>query len=320
VRDQHTVLARTPTAAHPLAGVAAAVTQAGARGPLVPVFGPAPGDDWVRVSDLVAHGHLARWLDETRHRSAYGHRQAAAVKLTDLLAQALLGFAVQSIFLAAAAPDLDKDQAWLHWSAGRIDGVTLASPAAAVSAGHGSAGYGSASHGSASHGSASHGSAGHPQAHVVPDDDALDRWVAGRVAATLGPLLSGIRASTGTGLVTLWGRVADIVHVQMLRAARDLGHDTQAAWRRAGRLTDAIGEAVPRLRLRPRPFPVCGVDQAGRDWDGTWLVFGTCCFLYKARPDIRQCNVCPLRSDLDRSFDWLQELPPASPVRSAGPA
>ena len=276
---------------HPLAMAATAVAQAGARSPRIPVIDPPQGEDWTRVSDLVSGGYLARWLDEARVRSTYGHRQAAAVKLTEMLAHALLGFTVQSIFLVGTAPDLTSDNLWLRWDAGQINGVALASSTATVVAGR--------------------PSSDHPGTRAVPDDDALDRRVAQQVAATFGPLLSEIRAHTRTAWVTLWGRVADIVHVQMLRAAKDLGYDTRAAWRRAERLTDAISEAVPRLRIRPRPFPVHGVDQAGCDWDGTWLVFGTCCYLYKARPDIRQCNVCPLRSDLDRSFDWPRELPPA---------
>jgi hypothetical protein len=277
-------------AGHPLADSIAMVAQAGSRGPLIPRFGMpdgkggAPeGDGWVRADEAAAGGVVGGWLEEIRQVSAHGHRQAAAVKLAETLAYALLSFTVQSVFLAGVAPDLSPGNVWLRWRDGKIDGVALAA------------------------------------SDVSPPGEDLDEWLAARVAATLGPLLAGIRARSRTGLVTLWGRVADVVHVQMLRAAKDLGYDTRAAWQRAEELTDAISAVVPRLRLRPRPFPVRAVDQAGGDWDGIWPVFGTCCFLYKARPDIRQCNVCPLRSDQGRCFDWPHELPPAPPV-AAGQA
>lgn len=281
-------------AGHPLSVAAARLS--GSRGPRIPVTAPDPCDGWIAVDELADGGYVDRWLDEVGRGSTYGHRQAAAVKLVDGLAQALLGFTVQSVYLAGVAPDLSPDNVWLRWGNGRVNGVALTGPAAAMDV------TGPA---------AVSGEVTASGVIALQDRDALDRWIAPRIAATFGPALTRIRALTRLGMRNLWGRVIDIVYAQTLRAAKDLGYDTHAAWDRAAVLADAIGAVVPRGQIRPRPFPVHGTDQAGQEWDGTWLVFGTCCFLYKASPDIAPCNVCPLRPDHGRSFDWLRDLPPA---------
>jgi hypothetical protein len=103
----------------------------------------------------------------------------------------------------------------------------------------------------------------------------------------------------------------------VLRAAKDLGYDTQQAWLRAQQLTAAIATAAPRLRSRPRPFPVTGTDTSGDRWDGTWLVFSTCCYLYKARPGHGYCTVCPLNDDSNRDWHWMRNYPPAPQIAAA---
>lgn len=293
MHDSGTTCEAAPALApSPLAAAVAAVAQPGNRNPRLPVCAPDPAHGWIPAGEIVPGGHTERWVEDTRLRSPSGHRPAAAVEVAGALAQALLGFAAQSIFLAGIAPDLSPANVSLRWRGGRLDRAGLAGPAATVLAGH--------------------PASSHPQASPVPGERALDRRFAGQAAATLGPLLAAIRAHAGTGLVTLWGRAADVVHLQMLCAARDLGYDTHAAWARASQLTDALGQAVPKLHLRPRPFPVRGVDQAGQDWRGTWLVRGACCFRYKAEPGTAHCNTCPLLPDTGRSFDWPREYPPAA--------
>lgn len=224
-------------------------------------------------------GHVAAWLHDVAARRAHGHLAAGAMKLTSMLAEALLGPALDRLYLDRCALDVGPGNVALAWPDGEPQ-VRLT----------------------------------RSEVTEVPGD--LDGWVAERAAASLGPVLEAVRRHSRVGLVTLWGRVADVVHARLLRAAKDLGHDTAEAWARAGRFVDALDLVTARLKLRPRPFPVSGSDRTGAPWEGTWLVFGTCCFLYRAGDHGTYCNVCPLREDRGRRFDWLQERPPAPRIGS----
>lgn len=263
----------------------------------------APGEldhTWVRVDELAAGDgtpHIGRWLRDIQREPSYWHGHAAAIRLADVLTRALLGFTAQTVYVARCAVDISADNLWVHLCDGHATGVpevALSRPTTAVVAD-----------------TAQNGVIAHPDVVPLRDTAELDDWVARRVAEMLDPLMRAIRQHTRMGLRTLWGRVADTVHAEILRAARESGLDTDAAWERAGRLADAIAARVPRMRSRPRAFPVQGTDRHGGDWEGTWLVFGTCCFIYKSRADSRYCNVCPFRDDRQRGFDWLRESPPA---------
>lgn len=273
---------------HPLAGLA---TRRSANG-----SGDAARGRWTRLDRLADASHIAAWLSDTR-AAGYDQLHAAAVNMCDTLTKALLGLTAQAVYLNGCAPDLTASGVWIRRDGAGITEVALAHGTAAVIAGR--------------------AGAGHPEAVVVEDADALDAWVARRVAGSFSPVFAEINAQTRMGLRVMWGRVADLLHARMLRAAKDTGYDTHVAWRRAERLTDAIASAVPKMSFRPRPFPVRGADRTGRDWDGTWLVFGTCCFRYKADPERGFCNVCPLISDAGRSFAWMRTAPPAPKIGAA---
>jgi hypothetical protein len=251
---------------------------------------------WTRLDKLAVPTQIASWLRDTR-AVGYDQQHAAAVNMCDVLTKALLDFTSQAVYLDGCAPDLTPSNVWV-----RRDGAAIVQ----VALGHGTAAV-----------IGDRPAADHPDAVVVADAAALDAWVAERIAAAFTPVFTAIHEQTRMGLRVMWGRVADLLHAQMLRAAKDSGYDTDIAWRRAERLTDAIAQAVPKMSFRPRPFPVQGFDRAGGDWDGTWLVFGTCCFRYKADPARGFCNVCPLISDTGRSFAWMDKSPPAPRIAAA---
>lgn len=274
---------------HPLAGSAARL-----GGPVTTAA--APRGQWTRVDQLSGDAHMTAWLRDTR-AAGYDQRHAAAVNICDELAKALLDVTAQAVYLDGCAPDISAANVWVRRDGARISQVALGHGTTAVIGGR--------------------PDATHPDAVAVADADALDAWVADRLRATFTPIFDAVHAHTRMGLRVMWGRVADLLHAQMLRAAKDSGFDTNVAWRRAEKLTDAIARAVPKMGLRPRPFPVQGADRFGGDWDGTWLVFGTCCFRYKADPARGFCNVCPLISDNGRSFAWLQKAPPAPKITAA---
>lgn len=255
-----------------------------------------PRGRWTRLDKLAGATHIEAWLRDTR-AAGYDQRHAAAVNMCDVLTRALLDFTSQAVYLDGCAPDLTPSNVWVRRDGARIAQVAL---------GHGTAAV-----------IGDRPAAAHPDAVVVADAEALDAWVAARVAEAFTPVFLAIHELTRMGLRVMWGRVADLVHAQMLRAAKDSGYDTHIAWRRAERLTDAIAHAVPKMGFRPRPFPVQGFDSHGGDWDGTWLVFGTCCFRYKADPARGFCNVCPLISDTGRSFSWMRQAPPAPKITAA---
>lgn len=272
---------------HPLAETAARRSAGPAT---VIATNAAPRGRWTRLDKLAAGLHVEAWLRDTR-AAGYDQRHAAAINMCDVLTKALLDFTAQAIYLDGCAPDLSAANVWVRRDGADIVQVALAHGTAAVIA--------------------DRPHATHPDAIVVADADALDAWVARRLADAFTPVFTAIHDHTRMGLRVMWGRVADLLHARMLRAAKDTGYDTHVAWRRAEKLTDAIGNAVPKMSFRPRPFPVQGADRTGGEWDGTWLVFGTCCFRYKADPDRGFCNVCPLISDAGRSFAWMRTAPPA---------
>lgn len=280
---------------HPLARAAARRGTGGDPAVLASTAG-SPHGRWIRADRLAEDRHIVAWLADIR-ADGYDQQHAAAVKMCDVFTQALLGVTVQAVYLDGCAPDLSGDNVWIRREGARITQVALGRGTTAVLA--------------------DRPAGTHPEAIVVPDADALNHWIAERIAATFIPVFQAIHRHTRMGLRVMWGRVADLVHAQALRAAKDLGYDTYAAWACAEALTDAIAHAVPKMGLRPRPFPVTGFDRYGGDWQGTWLVFGTCCFRYKANPERGFCNVCPLIADTERSFSWLHTAPPAPTAASA---
>ncbi|OUN00445.1 MAG: hypothetical protein BAA04_11230 [Firmicutes bacterium ZCTH02-B6] len=111
----------------------------------------------------------------------------------------------------------------------------------------------------------------------------------------LQPLLAVVREVSGRGWPALWGEVADIISGSALWLARLLGRDRWAAWGDAEAIIDRLAAREPRLKVRPRPFPVQW--SSGED---LFTVRGTCCLYYrfhKHNPEHRYCESCPLRSD-----------------------
>lgn len=144
--------------------------------------------------------------------------------------------------------------------------------------------------------------------HAVDPDEVVTGPVdevlalAGRgVAELTAPVVDVVCDALPVGRTAVWGAVADALHARALHLARQRGHDELETWRRCEVLVDALRLAAPRLRVRPRLFPV--------PWSGGtahYPVRGTCCLYYRTcaddvDADLRTCSTCPLRSDDSRS-------------------
>jgi hypothetical protein len=242
---------------------------------------PELGAGWVALGHAERDGQLDAWLAASVSR--HSHRGAAGSLLAAELTHVVVGPTVSAMVLDGRCPDPAVDNL-----ADRVDGEgnlersAVLSPRAAVLA----------------------GDAASADRHsvVLPDEAALDRWWAQRVAATLTPLLAAVRARAPFGLRGLWGAVSDEVTGTAIWIAQLAGEDPHPAWRRAQRLLDALAARAPVALTRAQPFPVAY--PGGRR---LFQVRGTCCLYYRSAAAAddgpagdRYCNTCPLRRDDSR--------------------
>jgi hypothetical protein len=141
----------------------------------------------------------------------------------------------------------------------------------------------------------------------LPSTDALDAWVAEGFVATVAPLVDAVRARTRVGPRTLWGYVLDMLHLNAISVARQLGQDRTGAWERAARLAEALHTAgAPRFS---RPELV----RFGDHPDEVWGVRGACCLEFKD-PARSLCLTCPILDADARAAKWsTSTLRPAHP-------
>lgn len=119
------------------------------------------------------------------------------------------------------------------------------------------------------------------EVHTGPVDEVLG--AAGtHVAGLTAPIVDLVCASLPVGPTAVWGSVADALSGYALHVARGSGRDEVETWRRCEVLVDALQSHTPRMRRRPRLFPVT--------WSGgtaQYQVRGTCCLTYRTceQPD-----------------------------------
>lgn len=139
-----------------------------------------------------------------------------------------------------------------------------------------------------------------PGVDVGADLPALrGRWAA-ETAAALGPLFRELARRLRFGLPGMWGSVADGVAGHTLWVGNAVGAGPDRVWAEVTALLDALAEAVPQIRVRPRRHLVPWSGGVGHT-----SVRGTCCLHYRTveTPDPDgdgYCSSCPLRTDASR--------------------
>lgn len=237
------------------------------------------GTGWHRLADLADPELLAGWHRDLAARE--GDRKAAAAYLAGWISGAAAEAWLLPVLAGGCLPLAGPPRVRVHRHAdGWFDAVAV--PAAPVAVLPGDP------------------HAGQTGVVVASGRGALLDGVAERLSG-LGAVFAALRAACPIGPVALWGAVADAVASRALWLARLSDGDRQAAWETAEAVTDRLAAAQPRLRARPRPFPV--------PWSGGEELFqvrGTCCLWYRtvATPDPDgdgYCNTCPLRTDTSRT-------------------
>jgi hypothetical protein len=247
------------------------------------------GPGWLRLPDLDLDEHLAGLV------ALHGRRNVAGSMFGAQLAEVVIGPSVSALVLESRCPDPAADNLALRLAEeGHVARVAVLSPAMAVLPGD--------------------PAAAEPHSVVLPSPEAVHAWWAERVAATLGPLLAGVRARAPFSLRHLWGSVGDDVTGTAIRIAQLAGRDAGPAWQLAERLLDALAPHLPVRPARGIPFPV-------RYTGGQRLfqVRGTCCLYYRSAeetgpPAERYCSTCPLRDDDSRLRHLREYLEETHPV------
>lgn len=235
-------------------------------------------DAWWRVADLADAGLLAGWLDEVE--AHFGERRVAGSYMSNWLLRVLAGLWAVPVLAAERLPLSGLDDVAVRRNPGGwFDGAALGREAAGALPGD--------------------------PALACPDTvaftgraallDALVERLSG-----LEPVILALREACPVGLNALWGIVADSVANQALEIARLTGRDQEAAWRDVEAIIDRLAALQPRLRARPRAFPV-SVGPVIHLFE----VRGTCCLYYRTvvnpdRDGEGYCETCPLRTDESR--------------------
>lgn len=247
-----------------------------------------PIEQWHRADLASGDGTLACLYDKMISRHGPHHRLASVHHVLRSLLREPVFLVSAGIYLTGRAPALAADRLWFPWHAEDAFGTPLTTETRVGVL-------------------PDDPFAGHPDAVVLPDRQALDRWAAEHLVETFSPVITAIHEHSRMGVRNLWGWVADSLYFYMLNPARFLGNDAAEAWERATGLMDEVERAGALLRRRPRLFPFC------RDHPhGTWAVRGTCCFDYKAEQTEHggdYCLTCPLKDDESRQeklMGWLQ--------------
>lgn len=251
------------------------------------------GDGWVCLADVP--DRLEDWVGSI---TAFHRDRRLAVSLVGLgLASAAVHPAMASFVLDGPCPDpvaanlAVRPDADGHLAESGVRGPAFAALAAAPTA-HPAP---------APEPAPEPGTGGAPAVHLA-DEDAVADWWAERAVATLSPLFEDLHGRWRLARPAAWGAVADELAGTALWVAELAGRDVTAAWRLAGRFTDALARRAPVRVARPRLYEVAAGPAAGRSHS----VRGTCCLYYRSsetsgpRQD-RYCNTCPLLDEPTRA-------------------
>jgi hypothetical protein len=237
---------------------------------LVPtVTAPPDGADWWTWG--VAVEQAASWLPDLAARE--GDRRAAGAYLAGWLARAPMQAIGLPAVLDGVALELAADRLFLHRHPdGWFDQHAV-----------------------------------QPDRVVEGDADDVLVLAGTQVARLTQPAVVELCAHLPVGPIAVWGGVADALAAYALLVARDRGDDGPATWRRVEVVLDAVQDAVPALRHRPRLFPVT--------WSGGeahYPVRATCCLWYRttaaACSPEPYCTTCPLRADDHRRARLVAHL------------
>ncbi|WP_258862686.1 hypothetical protein [Marinitenerispora sediminis] len=200
---------------HPLAGVARWVNERGLALDirLLGAADPEPRTaEWVRLDRLPER--VPALLADLTVRTCAGHRTSAAAILASDAARQVAGFAAVAAYLVGRVPDLAAVRLWVRVAeSGRPAALALRQGDVAMLAGD--------------------PMARRPGAVPLPDDDALDGWLAAAAVRTLEPVFQAIRAESRFGLRPQWSMLADALFRALPAAADEVGADQSAAWQRA---------------------------------------------------------------------------------------
>ncbi|RCV52283.1 hypothetical protein [Marinitenerispora sediminis] len=275
---------------HPLAGVARWVNERGLALDirLLGAADPEPRTaEWVRLDRLPER--VPALLADLTVRTCAGHRTSAAAILASDAARQVAGFAAVAAYLVGRVPDLAAVRLWVRVAeSGRPAALALRQGDVAMLAGD--------------------PMARRPGAVPLPDDDALDGWLAAAAVRTLEPVFQAIRAESRFGLRPQWSMLADALFRALPAAADEVGADQSAAWQRAGRMAARLNDDAPRVRPRQRPFPIRLPGRPASRPERLVLVRGGCCFRYRYK---EPCKGCPLISDEQRERRLLARYAPA---------
>lgn len=243
-------------------------------------IGAPEGDGWMRAARLLDALVASEWFREIAERVG-DRRFAAGVVCRAYVGSVVLTWAFP-FFAEARLPLCSLEEAWVHVGDGKwVDSVSVEDERVAVLAGDPAAGL--------------------PGTVAVGDRAELYDALVDKLMA-VEPLLAVVREVTSLGWPALWGEVADELGGTALWLAQLYGRDRWAAWDDANAVIDRLMAREPRLKVRPRPFPV--------EWSGgaeLYQVRGTCCLHYRKGKATHAgeelyCPGCPIRSD-----EWRME-------------
>jgi hypothetical protein len=233
-------------------------------------------DGWVPFTDVP--GRLEGWIGSVT--AFHGDRRLAASLIGLGLASAAAHPAVASFVLDGRCPDpIAQNLAVRPDADGHLAETGVLGP-----------------------GFAALTTAGEDAAIALADEDAVADWWAERAVASLAPLFDELHGRWRLARPAAWGAVADELAGSALWTAELGGRDVAAAWRLAGRFTDALARRAPVRVVRPWLYRVDAGPAAGRSHS----VRGTCCLYYRSsessgpRQD-RYCNTCPLLDEPTRA-------------------
>jgi hypothetical protein len=244
------------------------------------VLGRPTGPEWLALDDVDAGLDLLLEQGEAAHP---GSRDYVAATLACAVSGAVVDAGLALLLVERRLPDLDlaglrtrrsPDELWFGQVAIHGPRITVLpdDPAAA-----------------------------HRDVTVVPALADLHQRFVDLFVGALTPWFDGLRRRrVPFGTAGMWGQAADEVTGTALRTARAAGLDERASWDEALSIVGRLGDRLPRLRARPRPFPV-----EATSGSCLFQVKGTCCLWYRIVPDADPagegyCVTCPKRTDADR--------------------
>lgn len=234
---------------------------------------------WVRLRDLADPARLAEWESDLEER--LGDRRAARFFVANDVACSAARIWALPVMAEARLPLAGlEDTAVFRSAEHRLTGIAASGDSMAVLAGDPAAPM--------------------PGVTALADRDHMFELLADRLAA-IEAIFAALRSIGHIGLPAIWGGLADNIGSNALRLARLTGRRREDAWAEAGEIIEKLAARQPKLRQRPRPYPVSY--SKGQE---LFMVRATCCLYYRtvaeADPDgDGYCGTCPLRTDSSRT-------------------